>query len=74
MSFTPTTRRLFQSTSNALARRPNRRDTSGDGLDIANMGDFSFPLARPAILKQEQRRQFLHYLRLEQFQFPQLGQ
>lgn len=73
MSFTPSTRRLFQSTSTSLARRPNRRDASGDGLDMSNIGEFSFPLTRPAILKQEQRRQFLHYLRLEQFQLTQLG-
>lgn len=40
---------------------------------MSNFGEFAFPLARPAILKQEQKRQFLHYLRLEQFQFGQLG-
>lgn len=35
--------------------------------------DFDFPLTRDTILKLETRRQFLHYLRLEQFQFKDLG-
>lgn len=34
---------------------------------------FEFGLTRPTILKMEKQRQLLHYLRLEQMQFKDLG-
>lgn len=54
------------------------RRNSRDPLDIANAvgpsaPKFDFPLTRPTILKLEKQREVLHYLRLEQFQFKDLG-
>lgn len=72
-------RRLFSSSS-ALAARPRGPPSRGakDPLDITNLlapgQQFDFPLTRPTILKMEQRRDFLHYLRLEHLQFKDLGQ
>ncbi|GAA5862254.1 hypothetical protein JCM8547_007784 [Rhodosporidiobolus lusitaniae] len=50
---------------------------SRDPLDMGNLvgpgaTPFDFPLTRPTILKLEKRRQILHYLRLEQYQFKDL--
>lgn len=44
-------------------------------MDIAQMSSqqFDFPLTRPTLLKMDKRRDFLHYLRLEQLQFRDLG-
>ncbi|KDE04259.1 hypothetical protein MVLG_05287 [Microbotryum lychnidis-dioicae p1A1 Lamole] len=77
----PTTRRLISSTSTCLARAPRGRSgASKDPLDMASMipgtgsggGGFDYPLTRPTILKMQEKRLFLHYLRLEQLQFPDL--
>ncbi|SCV69188.1 BQ2448_2208 [Microbotryum intermedium] len=77
----PTTRRLISSTSTCLARAPRGRSgPTTDGFDMATMipgtgsgaGGFDFPLTRPTILKMQEKRLFLHYLRLEHLQFPDL--
>lgn len=45
-----------------------------DPMNIQEMSDnFNFPLTRPTILAMEKRREYLRYLRLEQFQFKELG-
>lgn len=44
-----------------------------DPINIQEMSDnFNFPLTRPTILAMEKRREYLRYLRLEQFQFKEL--
>jgi hypothetical protein len=73
----PSTRRLFATSAPALARmKGGPRKSSNDPMDVMLMGseEFSFELTRPTILKMEKRRTMLHYLRLEQDQFKQLGQ
>lgn len=68
----------FTSSQRVFARRPNSFNPSKDGLDIANLvgpgaAPFDFPLTRPTLLKMEKQRKILHYLRLEQLQFKDLG-
>lgn len=61
------------SSSSKLLRKVFKNDNS-DPMDIKSMdSEFNFPLTRPTILKQELRREFLHYLRLEENEFSQLG-
>lgn len=81
-SFTmrPSPPQLFARTQQALAPRRGARSfgPSRDPLDMANLVGpsapaFDFPLTRPTILKLEKQREVLHYLRLEQFQFADLG-
>ena len=71
----PTTRRLFGTTATAMARMKGPKKSSNDPMDVMLMGteEFQFPLTRPAILQLERKRTFLHYLRLEDEQFKQLG-
>ena len=67
-------RRSF-STTVAVLKKGGPPKNNKDPLDISQMGsEFDFPLTRPTILKQELRRDFLHYLRLEQKQFGELGE
>ncbi|KAL8292948.1 hypothetical protein RQP46_000642 [Phenoliferia psychrophenolica] len=72
----PTARRCLSSSAKAAARPPRAgsRDGPQDPMDImgAMKQPFDFPLTRDTILKLESRREFLHYLRLEQFQFKDL--
>lgn len=43
-------------------------------MDVMLMGnEFDFPLTRSTIMKVEKRREVLHYLRLEEYQFKDLG-
>jgi len=69
----------FSSSLGSLARRPTSFNPSKDPLDIANTigpgsAAFDFPLTRPTLLKLEKQRKVLHYLRLEQLQFKDLGE
>lgn len=62
-----------------FARRPTSFSSAKDPLDMTNMvgpdaAAFDFPLTRPTVLKMEKQRKILHYLRLEQLQFKDLGQ
>lgn len=67
-------RRSF-STTVAVLKKGGPPKNNKDPMDISQMGsEFDFPLTRPTILKQELRRDFLHYLRLEQKQFGELGE
>ncbi|BGP38019.1 37S ribosomal protein S24, mitochondrial [Rhodotorula kratochvilovae] len=69
---------FFSSSARVLARRPPPSfQGARDPLDIANLvgpsaPQFDFPLTRPTLLKLDKQRQILHYLRLEQLQFPDL--
>lgn len=40
---------------------------------LAPGNEFNFPLTRSTLLKMDKQRDFLHYLRLEQLQFKDLG-
>lgn len=66
-------RRGFSSCARVLKSRPVR-SSSKDPMDIQSMQEFNFPLTRPAILLNEQRRIILNFLRLEEFQFKELGE
>lgn len=74
----PSASSSFTSSLRSLARRPTSFNPSKDPLDIANTvgpnaQSFDFPLTRPTLLKMEKQRKLLHYLRLEQLQFKDLG-
>ncbi|KAK4705347.1 small subunit ribosomal protein S35, partial [Phenoliferia sp. Uapishka_3] len=72
----PTARRLMSTSAKAAAkpRGGANRDGPRDPMDVMGLQAFDFPLTRDTILKLETRRQFLHYLRLEQYQFKDLVQ
>ncbi|KAI5475401.1 hypothetical protein MNV49_001469 [Pseudohyphozyma bogoriensis] len=68
-----TSRRLFSSaaTLNAVKRGPSKALGPYD-LASASSEPFHFPHTKLSILKLEERRIYLHYLRLEQLQFKDL--
>ncbi|KAM0792276.1 hypothetical protein ACM66B_004967 [Microbotryomycetes sp. NB124-2] len=67
-------RRAFSSTAAACARPKRSLSPRDNPMDMSNMlsQPFDFPLTRDTILKMEKKREFLHYLRLEQLQFKDL--
>ncbi|KAM0754025.1 hypothetical protein T439DRAFT_298514 [Meredithblackwellia eburnea MCA 4105] len=77
-NITSSSRRLLSTTAKNAAKQARTASASapaaGTSIDIkpAPEQPFDFPLTRDTILKLETRRTYLHYLRLEHFQFKEL--